>query len=81
MSANNQLIISLVVFFTIADTILAILHQKDITLYLVFNIVLFIILALYFKMNPRATIIMRALSYLFFVAFAIIAAFKIINLL
>ena len=82
MRIFNRLVISLAITFSVLNTALAFLGQKDISVYFILDALAFLVITLlYTYLNPRAKGGLNAVSGIVFAGFLVIVVLKVIEIL
>jgi peptidoglycan/LPS O-acetylase OafA/YrhL len=82
MRIYNRFIITLTLAAGIINALLALLGQEDIQIYFIINIIAYMtITLLYVSFNPRARRAMDGVTVVFFGAFLVIVAIKVVDII
>ena len=82
MRMYNKYIVSLVITGGVINITLACFGQEDLILYFTLNVIAFLVLTLlYVYFNPRARGALSIIGAVFFAAFAVTVALKVVEIL
>ena len=74
--------VTLVLAASVINTLLAFLGQKDLQIYFVINILVYLVITLlYVYLNPRAKTALNTVGIVLFAGFMVIVSFKVIDIL
>ena len=78
MKSDSAFIISLAVSLSIVNIILILTAQSDLKVYYVLDVIVFFINAVFFRLDSRSMLALRAIGTILFVGFVYVLALKII---
>lgn len=82
MRVFNRLIISLVIAFGVANTVLGFTGQTDLSVYYIVDAIVFLVITLlYVYLNPRTRGALNAVSAIVFAGFLVVVILKVIEIL
>ena len=82
MRIYNKYVVVLVLTSGLINTLLAFLNQKDIEIYLVINIIAYLLITLlYVYLNPRARKALSTVAAVLFAGFTVIVVLKTMDIL
>jgi uncharacterized membrane protein YhhN len=78
----NKYIVSLALVSCLINTLLAFLGQKDLEIYFVINIIVYLIVTLlYIYLNPRARRALNTVGTVLFAGFTVVVILKVMEIL
>ena len=82
MRVFNRLIISLVIAFGVANTVMGFTGQTDLSVYFIVDAIVFLVITLlYVYLNPRTRGALNAVSAIVFAGFLVVVVLKVIEIL
>ena len=82
MRVFNRLIISLVIAFGVANTVMGFTGQTDLSVYYIVDAIVFLVITLlYVYLNPRPRGALNAVSAIVFAGFLVVVVLKVIEIL
>lgn len=82
MRVFNRLIISLVIAFGVANTVMGFTGQTDLSVYYIVDAIVFLVITLlYVYLNPRTRGALNAVSAIVFAGFLVVVILKVIEIL
>lgn len=82
MRVYDRYVLCLVTISCLMNTLLAFSGQENLSIYLIVNIICFLVLSLIFMpSNPKAKKTFNALNMIYFAGFLVIVAIKFINVI